>query len=95
MGETNLCKACYGKKKYSIYTGYTRSWDFPWDKPGMIDRQENKTCPRCNGTGEEPDGVFGNVGNTSMKELLDMGRNDVHQEYTKDKQIVVLGGKVF
>lgn len=42
-------------------------------------------CPRCNGTGEEPDVAFRNIGNTSMKELLDMGRNDVHKKYTKDK----------
>lgn len=54
MEETNLCKACYGKKQYSVYTGYTRSWDFPWDEWGRIDRQETRTCPRCNGTGEEP-----------------------------------------
>lgn len=58
MEETDVCKSCYGKKQYSVYTGYTRSWDFLWEEGGRIDRQENKMCPRCSWTGKEPEKVI-------------------------------------
>jgi hypothetical protein len=51
------CKACYGKKTYSVF-----EWpqviepDFSWDKPVILNKWGIKeySCKRCGGEGTEP-----------------------------------------